>query len=199
MGTADSREFDRLKGRKFKPYSLGHQRMYTKAIDGIKADKLNGSPADIFEAGFGIGWGLEQMLAAGVVNSYVGCEPQVDSFNYVEKTVMAQRWPRAEGVWLRHEPFGSALVESMLSDGVAPFEHAFCIEVIEHVPLDDHLAFLQNLHNVAPVLWFSTPDIRTSPKEGVRTTLEWKGLLHLAGFDTVDVDSSEWTTLYHCK
>lgn len=192
MGTLDSREYDRLRARKFRPYSLGHQRMYTKAIESI------GSPADIFEAGFGIGWGLEQMLSAGVVNSYVGCEPQVDSFKYVDKTVIPERWPRAEGIWLRHEPFSGTLVTELLSEGIAPFDHAFCIEVIEHVPMDDQQAFLGDLYNMAPKLWFSTPDIRRAPKEGVRTAEEWKAMLHQAGFEQVDVDASEWTTLFAC-
>lgn len=190
----DSREYDRLVGRKFKPYSLGHRRMYHKAIDAIKASD---GTADIFEAGFGIGWGLEQMLSDGIVNSYVGCEPQVDSFRYVQQTVAPKY--RHEGIWLRHEPFTGDIVKELLAEGIAPFDHAFCIEVIEHVPMDLQVLFLKNLHDMAPTLWFSTPDIRRAPKEGVRTTEEWQALLHQSGFDLVTVDNSEWTTLYQCR
>lgn len=195
MGTLDSREYDRLKARGFKPYSAGHRAMYEIAIQEIKAAE---GTADIFEAGFGIGWGLEAMLGAGIVNTYVGCEPQVDSYNYTEGQV-TRNWPKHEGIWLRHEPFGPVLAEDLTADGVAPFEFAFCIEVIEHVVPAGHLRFLQELRRLAPVLYFSTPDIDKVPKEGVRTRKEWEALLHEAGYESVQVNTNHWTYLYTCR
>src|SRR5690606_36363266 len=79
----ESKEFDRLRGRKFRDYSIGHQRMYTTAIEKIKAERGGAMPLDIFEAGFGIGWGLQQMDKAGVIGRYVGVEPNAGSFSYV--------------------------------------------------------------------------------------------------------------------
>lgn len=193
MGTLDSREYDRLKARKFKPYSAGHRAMYEKAIAITKQEH---GTADIFEAGFGIGWGLETMLGAGVVNSYVGCEPNSDSFTYTNGLLSKYSH---EGIWLKHEPFSASLAATLLSDGVAPFDVAFCIEVIEHVPMDEQHAFLRGLWDMAPTLFFSTPDINRVPKEGVRTTDEWVRMLHKAGFEKVEVDRTQWTHLFTCR
>lgn len=195
MGTLDSREYDRLKGRNFKPYSAGHRAMYEKGVAITQRDHEGGT-ANIFEAGFGIGWGLEYMLAKGVVNSYVGCEPNADSYNWTGKQVVKYNH---EGLWLKHAPFSPSMAEDLVRQGVAPFDVAFCIEVIEHVPMDEQLAFLKGLYQMAPTLFFSTPDIDRVPKEGVRTTAEWSKLLHRAGFRSVEVDRSQWTHLYVCR
>lgn len=185
MGTSDSREYDMLVRRKFKPYSLGHRMMYTLPI----TTELGGNKHRIFEAGFGIGWGLEQMIKAGVIESYVGCEPNKDSYNYVAKTY------KGANLTLLNEPFSPELAKKHAGG----FDYAFCIEVIEHVPGEKHVEFLRGLKGIAPVVFFSTPDIRKAPKEGVRTTEEWVDLLKEAGFKMVSVHDREWTHLYTCR
>lgn len=193
MGTPDSREYDRLKDRGFRPYSVGHRRMYEKAIASMSG------PQDIFEAGFGIGWGLDQMVAAGVAGKYYGVEPNRDSYAYVAERyaldVSANGLPR---LFLHNTPFDDAVLDELSNDGVE-YDHAFCIEVIEHVPADGHLAFIKRLHAVAPTLWLSTPCIRRNAKEGVRPTEEWEAMLYAGGFSRVTVDRSEWTYLYKCE
>jgi hypothetical protein len=153
----ESHEYDRLKERKFRPYSRGHQVMYLQAIAELKRDFAPGS-VRVLEAGFGIGWGLGEMLKAGILKSYVPYEPNL-----------------------------------------APdFDAAFCIEVIEHVPMDQHVDFLRGLHRQSPLLFLSTPDKDKKPTEGVRTKDDWVMRLIEAGFSKVDVMTKEWTYLYRC-
>ena len=64
--------------------------------------------------------------------------------------------------------------------------------------MDEHLAFLKQLHSLAPRLWFSTPDKVAVPQEGVRTYQEWVALLKEAGYGEVKVDMSQWTYLFEC-
>ena len=187
MGTPDSREYDRLKERNFRPYSKGHRFMYEEAIRQIQA-REDGEPITIIEAGFGIGWGLDRMLDAGIVLDYIGCEPNADSFNYVSGRMSGE------------EPI-SRLLNVPFTEDVTPrvSDYGFCIEVIEHVPMDRHEAFLSGLRSRCNVLFFSTPDKNKVPREGVRTTAEWTRLLHEAGFRTVEVNTSKWTYLYRCE
>lgn len=189
MGGYESKEYDRLKRRGFKPYSQGHQNMYNLAIEQI------GKPSRIFEAGFGIGFGIQKMLEAGVVKSYSGCEPNTASFLYVQNELKLAS-EVAPFVTLYQDVFDTVMAEGLTAHG--RFDDAFCIEVIEHVPMTQHLQFLIDLRRMAPRLWFSSPD-KDKSKEGVRTTREWKTLLKQAKFDVVKVDQSNWTYLYICK
>lgn len=177
-----SREFAMLQKRGFRDYSIGHQRMYFFAIDAMK-----GRRHIVLEAGFGIGFGLRKMLEADVIETYTGCEPDADSYGYTFGL-----FGRRPEVSLHCAPFGPELVPDR------PADHAFCIEVIEHVPAAEHMTFLRNLRDSAAKLWLSTPDIRRS-KEGVRTTEAWEAMLREAGFDRVDVDRSQWTHLFACE
>lgn len=194
MGTADSREYDRLKERGFKPYSKGHRSMYEKGIAHMKFFGFDAS-ARVLEAGFGIGWGLDRMVEEKLLRSYVGYEPNKDSFDYVNS---------------RYETIRALVTAAPLPDMLLlrlPFEPnldpafdvAFCIEVIEHVPMAEQEAFLRGLCQMAPTLYFSTPDKRRQPSEGVRTDPEWLALLAQAGFLRVYIDTSEWTTFYRCE
>jgi 2-polyprenyl-3-methyl-5-hydroxy-6-metoxy-1,4-benzoquinol methylase len=182
----ESHEYDRLKERKFRPYSRGHQVMYLQAIAELKRDFAPGS-VRVLEAGFGIGWGLGEMLKAGILKSYVGYEPNKDSFNYVK------------GQFLPGGPVDLYLLNLPYEPNLAPdFDAAFCIEVIEHVPMDQHVDFLRGLHRQSPLLFLSTPDKDKKPTEGVRTKDDWVMRLIEAGFSKVDVMTKEWTYLYRC-
>lgn len=44
MGTLDSREYDRLKGRNFKPYTQGHRNMYELPLARMKGGRWSPSP-----------------------------------------------------------------------------------------------------------------------------------------------------------
>lgn len=192
MGGYESKEYERLVGRNFKDYSLGHRRMYLKAIEAIAAGK---GESRVLEAGFGIGYGLKEMGLAGILESYVGYEPNFDSFNWTQANMSG---------WIGI-PAGRTLLLNMGFEVPAlnpKFDDVFCIEVIEHVPESGHLDFIRNLGTVlAPegTLWFSTPDKIKAPKEGVRLTGEWVQMLHDAGFASVLVDVSEWTHLFRCE
>jgi hypothetical protein len=200
MGGYESKEFDRLQRRKFRPYSLGHRKMYLKAIDVIAKSHPEG--ARIFEAGFGIGYGLQEMLKANVVGEYCGLEPNKDSYDYVAHTAR-DGIPRLglgtlPNVELINSEFSQHVADRLTTAGVAPYDEAFCIEVIEHVPMDQHLQFLIALKQMAPRLWLSTPDSKKS-KEGVRTMRDWSVLLRQAQFENIVVDQTEWTYLYRCE
>lgn len=188
----ESKEYDRLVRRKFKDYSVGHQRMYTKAIDGIKLAHSN--PVRIFEAGAGIGFGLTKMVEAGVVHSYTGCEPNRASYDYTAGLVAGFKPLRH--IDLYHDSFDQTMADGLTAHG--QYDEAFCIEVIEHVPMDKQLEFIIALRQMAPRLWFSTAD-KTQSKEGVRTQKEWATLLKQARFTDIRVDVSEWTHLYECR
>lgn len=185
MGTPNSKEYDRLKERGFKPYSAGHRRMYELAIERM-GNEAGPRGARVLEAGFGIGWGLDEMVRAEVLKSYVGYEPNKDSFDYVQA-----RYPDRENMLLLPLTFEPNLDPA--------FDYALCIEVIEHVPMEDHARFLLGLRSMAPTLFLSTPDITRHRTEGVRTEAEWVALLHAAGFSKVATDSKSWTTFYWCK
>lgn len=176
MGSLDCNEYENLMRRRGCDYSAGHRVMYETPIR-----LLSGKRRNILEAGFGIGWGLERMIEAGIIEKYTGFEPNKDSFNYV-----AARMNRPE-VDLRRGGF----VRQPATD------HVFCIEVIEHVPMDGHAGFLADLRaSTAKTLWMSTPDIRKHPSEGVRTCDEWKTLLKAAGFADVTLHREQWTVLF---
>lgn len=197
MGGYESKEFDRLKGRNFRLYSAGHRKMYHKAIEVI------GKPSRIFEAGFGIGYGLQKMLAANVVQEYCGLEPNKDSYDYVAHArgpggVPGLALASRPDVELINSEFSQHVADRLTTAGVAPYDEAFCIEVIEHVPAHLHLQFLIALRQMAPRLWLSTPDSSRS-KEGVRTERDWTVLMKQAQFERVEVDKSEWTYLYRCE
>jgi 2-polyprenyl-3-methyl-5-hydroxy-6-metoxy-1,4-benzoquinol methylase len=185
MGTPDSREYERLVKRGFKPYSYGHRRMYEIAIDRMKPG------ARVFEVGFGIGWGAERILDSGKSIVYEGCEPNKDSFNYTEGRIRHVAGVNNAG--LHNKPFFAGLAAN------APYDYAFCIEVIEHVPMEDHVGFLRDLKALAPVVFFSTPDIVKAPTEGVRTKDEWVSILREAGFTSIEVITRHWTYLYVCS
>lgn len=191
----ESHEYDRLVGRKFKPYSVGHQRMYTKAIAHIVEDIYRTTDkVSVFEAGFGIGFGIQKMVEAGILKSYTGCEPNRASYEYTAGLIAGLR--PLQHVRLYHDSFDQSMATGLTSHG--QFNECFCIEVIEHVPMEQHLEFLIALRQMAPRLWFSSP-CKTKSKEGVRSLKEWTTLLRQARFETVDVDASEWTYLYECR
>lgn len=142
----------------------------------------------ILEAGFGIGFGLMKMKEAGIIERYVGYEPNKDSFDYTTSLI---REHNKAVITLKNEPFHGA-------DGLPAFDVGFCIEVIEHVPMDLQHQFLQDLR-AASLLFFSTPCITKAPREGVRTSDEWVSMLKSAGWGQVTVDKSQWTYLYECR
>lgn len=194
MGTLDSREYDRLVERGFKPYSAGHRRMYEKAMATMYRD--GPTPARVLEAGFGIGYGLDQMVASlGLLKSYVGYEPNKDAFDYVHA-----RYPMASTPRSRPDYTNMLLLNLPFRPNLDPaFDYAVCIEVIEHVPMEGHLDFLRGLCAMAPVLCFSTPDIVRQPREGVRAAGEWLDLLTRAGYVSLVMDASEWTNYYEAR
>ncbi len=175
-------EFHALVGRSYADYSEGHQRMYTGPIE-----LLLGRRWSILEIGFGIGFGLARMVEADIVSHYWGCEPCDDSFDYTEKNIS--------------RPNQSILSACgwMETHTLAPkADYAFCIEVIEHVPMDEQTAFLASIvPHVGRNLFLSTP-CQSKSKHGVRTSAEWLAVLALAGWQAVAVDS-QWTTLYICS
>lgn len=193
----ESHEYDQLVRRGFRPYSDGHQRMYLSAIERIKndiADPRSERPngARIFEAGFGIGFGLTKMQGAGIIERYFGVEPNLASFNYTKGLSVPG------DITLTNEAFSQAVADRITVGAHARFDEAFCIEVIEHVPMDLHLQFLIALRQMAPRLWFSSP-CKTKSREGVRNVKEWQTLLRQAKFTTVKVNRDNWTYLYECK
>lgn len=186
----ESKELDRLKERDFRPYSKGHRVMYLQAIAELMRDHPAGS-VRVLEAGFGIGYGLGEMIRAGILKSYVGYEPNKDSFNYT--------WDLPE-VMQAKRTMDIALFPLAFEPNLDPaFDVAFCIEVIEHVAMEDHVTFLKGLYQMAPVLYLSTPDKDKVPAEGVRTKDDWVLRLMEAGYAHVDVMTKEWTYLYRCS
>lgn len=176
MGSLDCNEWENLRNRRFEDYSLGHRIMYEVPIRLLTSGRHR-----IVEAGFGIGWGLDQMIKAGVIDRYVGFEPNQDSFNYVRNRINEPNIDLRRGKFER-QPAA---------------DHVFCIEVIEHVPMDEHARFLADLRaTTGKTLWMSTPDVRKHRSEGVRSCDEWKAMLDIAGFQDVTMHQEQWTVLF---
>lgn len=183
----DCREYEAARKRNFQPYSRGHQIMYEGPLTLMERGDRAKEKFTILEAGFGIGWGLDRMIEKGVIGSYLGFEPDRGSFDYVRG-----RHKSTPNLDLRHAPF----------EGQAPqFDHVFCIEVIEHVPPDDHAGFITGLRKSLKsggTLWLSTPDKERST-HGVRTASDWRLQIALAGFADITRHDEQWTTLYCCQ
>lgn len=181
MGALDCNELENLKRRDFRHYSVGHQIMYETPVQLLRQKKRT-----ICEAGFGIGFGIGKMIEHDVIGQYVGFEPCADAFEYVRKTYRDEA--RLE---LHNRPFEFP---------GRKFEHVFCIEVIEHVPMERHESFLGDLRKTTGfTLWLSTPDVTKHKTEGVRTPEAWKQMLHTAGFAEVTVHREQWTVLFVCQ
>lgn len=179
MATPGESELTLLKKRRGRDYSYGHQKMYTGPIQ-----LLSRKPTDVLDVGSGIGWGLDQMLAEGVVQRYVGLEPDRLSFEYTQSKFESNH--RVE--------FHNTDLQSWEDDRV--FSHVFCIEVIEH--LDDRLSFLRELaRRTVRNLFLSTPDNRKS-SHGDTSPVELVPLIQKAGF-RVAVVSHHWTDFYLCE
>lgn len=177
MGSLDCNEYENLMRRNGGDYSAGHCVMYETPIK-----LLSGKKRSILDVGFGIGWGLDQMVKAGIIGNYTGFEPNADSFAYT-----AKRHRDRPDVELIHGPFKPT----------KKHDHVFCIEVIEHVPMEHHAGFLAALRgSTEKTLWMSTPDMRKHPGEGVRTWEGWRAMLHEAGFDNVTYHREQWTVLF---
>lgn len=178
-------EYTQLLKRNGLPYSQGHRIMY----DGPIA-MMHGSTWDVLEIGFGIGYGLQRMASAKVVNHYWGCEPCQDSFEYVARIDDQGGIDYVSDKTLLFQPWSA--------QAVGMFDFAFCIEVIEHVEMDNHLDFLKSIRPfVRKNLFMSTPDLSKN-KHGVRTEKEWLSALKEAGWNAIAI-SSQWTTLYICQ
>jgi 2-polyprenyl-3-methyl-5-hydroxy-6-metoxy-1,4-benzoquinol methylase len=177
MGSLDCNEYENMMQRRGQDYSLGHRIMYETPVRLLTGHKRN-----ILDVGFGIGWGLDQMVKADIISSYVGYEPCLASFNYVKG-----RYRDRGNVALKHAPFAAHGVK---------YDHVFCIEVAEHVPMDGHAKFIEGLReSTGGTLWFSSPDVRRHRSEGVRTPDDWKRLLCQAGFSDALILAEQWTTL----
>jgi len=185
---SECNEYVALKNRQFRDYSEGHRRMYTAPIELLMSDEKNVrcKPLKIIEAGVGIAYGLKLMLAAGIVGSFHGWEPNKDSFDY-----SVQRFGTDPRVRLYHQDWLEAELPYVA-------DYTFCIEVIEHVKPELVPAFLKKLREATgTMMFFSTPDI-ASTTHGVRTAPEWKQALQEAGFDVV-FNQRQWTTLFFCQ
>lgn len=200
-GDPDISEFDQHVGRSGRPYSLGHRIMYETPIK-----LFGGSPQHILDIGFGIGYGLKRMLEEKVIASYVGFEPDEKSFRHVSNEFGIGSPPlQGPSIFLIRGGFPPDDVQAR----VIPrnLQQAFLIEVIEHIPLDEHVRFLAAVRRVLPddgTLWMSTPDLAKN-EHGARSVgpfraLDgWLSILHRTGFRNVTVHAEQWTTLYICQ
>lgn len=178
MHCQECNEFLALEARGGKDYSLGHQQMYAVPIE-----LMRGIPASIIEVGFGIGFGLKKMLGAGVIKTYFGCEPCKDSFDYTLKNQEPN-----PAIQIKHDKWGCI-------EGAEAADFSLCIEVIEHLELNEIMPMLLLLRKkTKKALFLSTPDKRDS-SHGVFTSDEIVNFLHAAGFNAV-VLKHQWTTMF---
>lgn len=184
-GAKECNEFRALQRRGFKDYSVGHRRMYTSPISLIQTKNKR---YRILDVGCGIGFGLQQMLKADVVESYVGVEPVQESFEYIR-----EQFGKLPNVRLLNQDWLQVRAESL-----EPADYVFCIEVVEHLAPQMVLPFLKRLALFTKKnLFLSTPD-RTFSKHGTRSTEEWQASLAQVGLNSVAV-GSQWTTLFICE
>lgn len=185
----DLNEYRALIKRNFAPYSSGHRLMYDIPISMLKNEE--GKRYDILDIGVGIGYGLEQMLKAGVIKEYIGYEPCKETYDFM--------WSKAS--MHLHPPAKVTIVNDSwpVSKGcVCGADYSFAIEVIEHVPLMDQRRFIWELKEATSnTVFLSTPDGARS-KHGVREQKDWLRLLKEIFGDVVVIDT-QWTDLYICQ
>lgn len=186
-------EYQALVKRNFGPYSSGHRLMYDIPISMLKNSDCQ-NKYSILDVGVGIGYGLEQMLRAGIVGVYVGFEPDECTYKYVA--------PRSE---LRYDYTADVRIINkqypQITREYAPlgFDFSFCIEVLEHIPLVEMSEFLSSLcTNTVHTLFLSTPNVAKN-SHGVLSPSETRSLLNEAGFDQVTIMDKQWTDLYICQ
>lgn len=176
-------EFEQLQARHERPYSSGHQKMYSGAVEILSGSDLK--PVSILEVGTGIGFGLGLMLAAGIVKDYTGVEPDPACCDY-----LTSEYGQRSEVTIINKGWLEAAMETT-------FDYSFCIEVIEQVPAEQVPRFLAKLRrHTVKTLFLSAPDAITSAV-GVAPTEEWKRVIRMAGFDVATI-RRQWTTLFVC-
>lgn len=175
-------EVEKLKERHYQPYSEGHRKMYTVPIDLLSGQQKH----SILDVGFGIGFGLSEMIKCDCFTSYTGLEPDIETYQFVKNNSL-----------YGHQNINLINQSLLLYEGLIQ-DYVFCIEVIEHIEEKDLDIFIRKLsNNTGKCMFLSTPDIRDSP-HGIKTSLEWRELL-FAGFSDVVFVRSQWTTLFVCQ
>ena len=132
--------------RNWNDYERSHVLMYKAPIL-----LLEGRPAHILDVGCGVGYGLQWMFDARCVGRYVGIDPQEDAIDYMKELCSTHPHTKSD-----LEFFHTGLLEW---DSDEKFDFVFCIEVIEHVPKDDIIPFLNRLRrHTCRNLFLSTPN-----------------------------------------
>jgi 2-polyprenyl-3-methyl-5-hydroxy-6-metoxy-1,4-benzoquinol methylase len=177
-------EYRNLVGRNFQPYSAPHRALYD-----VVADMLSYHPAKVLEVGFGIGYGIQQLVQKNCLSYYIGVEPDKDSFDYVEKKIK---------IPCTHSIFNLGWLETLLA--YHDFDFTLCIEVIEHLPSEMVVPFIEKLkRHTKGTLFLSTPDVHTN-RHGKFTRSEVVNMLKTSGFkDVVDIEWQIPFTLFICK
>lgn len=180
-------EYQQLQKRKGMPYSRGHQLMYDGPIK-LLSDKRH----NILDIGFGIGYGLRNMILMDVINKYVGCEPDKDSFDYTyEEISKMEQKERTKRVHLQNCIFNNLIHND-------EFDYTFCIEVIEHMSESAIHELLSKVHACTKDAFFlSTPDKHKS-KEGKFTEYELTQFLMDYEFQ-FSIVRAQWTNLWICN
>jgi len=177
-------EYKNLVARKFQAYSQPHCALY-----GVIAEMLSYHPARVLEVGFGIGYGIQQLIQKNCLKYYVGIEPDKENYDYV---MHQSKMPNLDRL------INSGWLEADI--GTEMFDFTLCIEVVEHTPKNLISQFVKKLHDhTKGVLFLSTPDINTN-RHGIFTKAEIVEALKLSGFkDVVDIEWQIPFTLYMCK
>jgi len=167
-------------------YSYGHRMMYEAA-----AKLISNYPRILLEVGVGCGYGLEVLDRNRCVRSYLGIEPVLKDAQYLHDRygednrikIVCEEW-----LDVSDEDF-----ETMLPVGA---DFTFCIEVLEHIPVEDWLPFCEKLcQHTNNTLFFSTPNSETN-SHGVATPKVWRELMLEAGFDNCIRVEAQWTTFF---
>lgn len=177
-------EYEHLVERKFQNYAPMHQAMYKVVVE-----LLRDKPASILDIGFGIGYGLEQLLAANCISEYTGVESDKQSFEYVFNKFKKEKIFLCNYDWVK-------LPENL----IRPHDFTLCIEVIEHIDQKNVKEFLAKLAEyTSKYLFLSTPDKNTDA-HGLYTKEELRFWLGSWGFtDIVDIEWQLPHTLFICK
>ena len=172
-------EFKKFKSRGGKDYSPGHRRMYWAACK-----LLEKKPSHILDVGSGMGYGYKWLERHGAIETYTGVEPEHEAVTYCRS-----QYPDA--TWIEGVVPGVQFLN--------PFDHVFCIEVLEHVESEqgvDPVAFIHELASLAKQnVFLSTPNRETSG-HGVYSPTEVLGMAKEAGIANVSFVEQQWTTWY---
>ena len=145
-------------------------------------------PCSVIDIGCGDGVGYHALVTHQALGSYFGIDISPAEIEKGQRLLVDQHKHKTVcGNWLEYP-----------EKDLEPADFVFCVEVLEHVPLDLRKMFVEKCVRFAKKnIIISTPPADRNP-HGKLTIPECLELLRSSGLDVVPIDV-QWTTMYVCS